>query len=137
MMRSPMRMNRDRGNLGRTAGRTRFLGAGVRGARWTRLCISFSICGFVAACGSGAAPQSEDYGNLLASPAGLVLLEEEHPTGWTRPDCFGCHNVNNIHQVNRTGLSDDTVDLPGVRAIVESGGESSCTMCHGDNGVQP
>jgi len=93
------------------------------------------LCGWLAACGSGAAPESEDYGNILASPGGLVLLEEEHPTGWMRPDCFGCHNGNNIHQVNRTGLPDDEVDLPGVRAIVESGGEASCSMCHGANGV--
>jgi hypothetical protein len=91
----------------------------------------------LAACGSSGAPQSEDYGNVLASPGGLVLLEEEHPTGWMRPDCFGCHNVNNIHQVNRTGLPDDEADLANVRAIVESGGEASCGMCHGANGVEP
>lgn len=91
----------------------------------------------LAGCGSGAAPESEDYGNILASPGGLVLLEEEHPTGWMRPDCFGCHNVNNMHQVNRTGLPDDEVDLAGVRAIIQSGGESSCMMCHGTNGVSP
>ena len=77
------------------------------------------------------------HGVLLASPGGLVVLEEEHPTGWMRADCFGCHNVNNIHQINRTGLPDDEVDLAGVRAIVQSGGESSCMMCHGSNGVPP
>jgi hypothetical protein len=86
-------------------------------------------------CGSESSPMSEDYGNLLASPAGLVLLQEEHPTGWTRPDCFACHNVNNIHQVNRTGLPDDVADLAGVRAIVNNQGEASCPMCHGNNGV--
>lgn len=89
-----------------------------------------------AGCGSGAAPQSEDYGNLLASPEGLVIVESEHPSGWTRPDCFACHNVNNIHQVNRTGLPDAVVDLKNVRAIVRSEGEASCSMCHGDNGVR-
>lgn len=91
----------------------------------------------VVGCGDDAGPQSENYGNLLASPGGLVLLEEEHPTGWMRPDCFGCHNINNIHAVNRTGLPDDEVDLPGIRAIVRNEGEASCTMCHGDNGVEP
>ncbi len=101
---------------------------------------SLFICGllvFVAACGSSASPQSENYGNILASPDGLVLVQEEHPTGWGRADCFACHNVNDIHQVNRTGLPDAAVDLPGVRAIVQSGGESSCPMCHGSNGVTP
>jgi len=112
--------------------------AGARRKDWLNLCSSVFICGcivFFAACGSDAGPQSENYGNLLASPEGLVIVEAEHPTGWTRPDCFGCHNVNNIHQVNRTGLPADDVDLPGVRAIVQSGGEASCPMCHGSNGV--
>ncbi len=89
----------------------------------------------LAACGSEAGPQSENYGNLLASPGGLVVLEEEHPSGWMRSDCFGCHNVNNMHQINRTGLPNDEVDLPGIRAIIQSGGEASCMMCHGTNGV--
>jgi hypothetical protein len=88
-------------------------------------------------CGSDAGPQSENYGNLLASPEGLVLVESEHPTGWTRPDCFACHSVNNIHEVNRTGLPDDVADLKGVRQIVRNQGEASCSQCHGDNGVPP
>ncbi len=91
----------------------------------------------VAGCGSAGSPMSEDYGNILASPDGLVLVEEEHPTGWTRPDCFGCHDVNNIHQVNRTGLPDDVANLSGVREIVNNQGESSCMLCHGSNGVAP
>jgi hypothetical protein len=103
--------------------------------RWLRALALLLFVAFAYGCGSDAGPQSEDYGNLLASPGGLVVLEEEHPTGWMRADCFGCHNVNNIHQINRTDLPDDDVDLPGVRAIVQSGGEASCMMCHGTNGV--
>ncbi len=89
----------------------------------------------LAGCGSSSGPQSEDYGNLLASPGGLIVLQEEHPSGWMRPDCFGCHAVQNMHQVNRTGLPDAQVDLPGIRAIIENQGEASCPLCHGDNGV--
>ena len=89
----------------------------------------------LAGCGSEAGPQSENYGNILNSPDGLVLVQSEHPTGWTRPDCFGCHNVNNIHTVNRTGLPNDVADLAGVRAIVQNQGLASCAQCHGDNGV--
>ena len=89
----------------------------------------------VSGCGSDAPVTSEDYGNLLNSPAGLVLVESEHPTGWTRPDCFACHEIRNIHTVNRTGVEE--LDLAQVRAIVRNQGESSCTQCHGSNGVAP
>lgn len=89
----------------------------------------------VAACGSDGPPKSEDYGNLLASPAGLVLVIEEHPTGWGRADCFLCHEIRNMHTVNRTGIAD--LDLAEIRAIVRNQGESSCVQCHGDNGVPP
>lgn len=91
----------------------------------------------VAGCGSDGPVTSENYGNLLASPGGLVVLQEEHPTGWTRPECFACHEIRNIHTVNRTGLPDDVADLAGVRAIVNSQGQASCPLCHGSNGVPP
>lgn len=103
-------------------------------ARAILTCVAVSL--LLAGCGDiSSDPEGEDYGNLLASPGGLVVLEEEHPDGWGRPDCFLCHNVNNIHNVNRTGLPDDVVDLEGVRAIVANQGEQSCSLCHGDNGV--
>lgn len=98
------------------------------------VCVVCVVCG---ACGSRSDPQSEDYGNILTSPAGLVLVEEEHRAGWGRQDCFVCHNTNDMHQVNRTGLPDDKADLPGIRAIIENQGLQSCGLCHGDNGVSP
>ncbi len=101
----------------------------------TRPLIIATLLVLGAGCGSSGPPQSEDYGNLFNSPAGLILVEEEHPTGWGRPDCFSCHNVNNIHIVNRTGLAD--LDLAAVRAVVQSEGLASCSQCHGNNGVQP
>jgi len=101
------------------------------GARWAIAGLALLL----AACGSEAGPQSENDGNILASPDGLVLVESEHPTGWTRPDCWACHNVNNIHNINRTGLPNNVVDLAGVRAIVNNQGLASCPQCHGDNGV--
>lgn len=88
-------------------------------------------------CGEGGDQEGEDYGNLLESPAGLVVLQDEHPDGWGHSDCFDCHVTRNIHTVNRTGLPDDEVDLDGVRAIVDSQGTASCSLCHGDNGVPP
>lgn len=86
-----------------------------------------------AGCGSNGGPTSENYGNLLASPEGLIVTQQEHPTGWGRPECFACHEIRNIHTVNRIGLPDD--DLAAVRAIVRNQGEASCPQCHGGNGV--
>lgn len=87
----------------------------------------------VSACGTDAPPRADDYGNLLASPSGLVIEASEHPSGWGRADCFLCHEIRSMHTVNRTGS--DEVDLAEVRAIVRSGREASCALCHGDNGV--
>jgi hypothetical protein len=101
-----------------------------------RLIIALAALFVLAAgCGSSGPPQSEDYGNLFNSPAGLILVEEEHPTGWGRPDCFSCHYAGNIHVINRTGIPD--LDLAAVREVVSQLGEASCVQCHGNNGVQP
>ena len=100
-----------------------------------RLLLSAGLLLLTAGCGNNGGVTSENYGNLLASPDGLVLVQSEHPTGWGRPDCFACHEVRNIHTVNRTGLPDSEVDLANVRAIVQNQGEASCSLCHGNNGV--
>jgi hypothetical protein len=110
-----------------------------------RTFIAVWLLATVTACGSSGGPQSEDYGNILDSPAGLVLVEQEHPTGWGRPECFACHEIRNIHIENRTGLPDcpptpsgtpiACLDLTQVRALVLSQGEASCAQCHGANGV--
>jgi hypothetical protein len=120
-------------------------------------CLSLIL---LAGCGSDGPGTSDNYGNLLASPGacsvsttiecnndgdcpagevcnGLILVESEHPTGWSRPDCFACHQPRNIHAVNRTGLPDDQVNLANVRSIVMNQGEASCVLCHGTNGVTP
>ncbi len=98
-------------------------------------------------CGDAADPTSENYGNLLNSPGGLLVLQEEHPTGWQRPDCLACHAVINMHTVNRTGLPNcntlpdppttGCIDLAEIQEIIDNQGPSSCMLCHGDNGVPP
>lgn len=90
---------------------------------------------YVLACGESATPRGEDYGNLLASPAGLELVADEHPSGWGRSDCFFCHPARNLHQVNRSGVPN--LDLAAIRALVRNHGEASCASCHGTNGVNP
>jgi hypothetical protein len=107
----------------------RRLGAG---ARLLSLALAAAL---MTACGNDAEPESDDYGNLLASPAGLVVVEEEHPTGWGRPDCLGCHEVRKMHVVNRTGVAD--LDMEAIREIVREEGNESCVDCHGTNGVEP
>jgi hypothetical protein len=99
--------------------------------------IALAVLALLCGCGEQSTPVGEDYGNLLDSPGGLLVLQQEHPSGWGRPDCFLCHQGLNIHNVNRTGLPDSVVDLEEVRAIVATQGESSCAQCHGDNGVPP
>lgn len=97
------------------------------------------------ACGSDGPEESENYGNLLNSPAGLILVQEEHATGWLRTECFACHEPRNSHQVNRTGLPDcedaapdeACIDLPEIRETIGEFGEDSCVLCHGNNGVEP
>lgn len=79
------------------------------------------------ACGDERCPD----GDLLASPGGLALTEEEHPTGWGNPDCTSCHALAAIH---RTSCSEG-VDLAAVRAEVDADGVASCAACHGDNGL--
>jgi len=96
------------------------------------LALSLSV---VTGCGNESDLESADYGNLLASPAGLVVVEQEHPDGWGRPDCFTCHAMNNMHVQNRTGVED--FDMEEIRALILAEGEASCEQCHGNNGVEP
>lgn len=104
--------------------------------------VALAAC-LLVACGNDGSEEGEDYGNLLASPGGLLVLEEEHPTGFGRPDCQACHEVRNSHFENRTGLANcqdvpsgtDCIDLELIRDIIRREGQDSCMQCHGDNGV--
>jgi hypothetical protein len=109
-------------------------------------CLLAIVAAF-AACGNGGAQDGENYGDILSSPDGLVLVEDEHRTGWGRSDCFGCHEIRSMHIVNRTSLpncnevadpaAESCIDLPEIQSIIHNGGEQSCMLCHGDNGVPP
>jgi len=89
------------------------------------------ILASLSACGGGE-NEGEDYGNLLDSPLGLILTEEEHTGGWGRSQCTLCHNLENIHLENRTGLP---LDIDEVHEIALEGGIEVCADCHGTNGV--
>ncbi|MGB7292262.1 MAG: hypothetical protein WBD99_08835 [Thermodesulfobacteriota bacterium] len=81
----------------------------------------------------GEENEGQGFGNILDSPEGLIVTEEEHPDGWGRSDCFACHPIFDIHQVDRTnGL----LPLEDIQALVEEEGLAACPICHGDNGVE-
>lgn len=83
-------------------------------------------------CGSTEFNEGENYGNLLDTAGGLTLNQSEHELGWKKSDCTICHNLENIHLVNRTGTSTNIVTVHN-RAISE--GIGGCAACHGGNGV--
>ncbi len=88
---------------------------------------------FLLSCGGSAFNDGEDYGNLLDSPEGLIVTEEEHVGGWEREDCTMCHNLENIHLVNRTGIP---IDIEAIHEEALEDGLASCAPCHGTNGVE-
>ena len=85
------------------------------------------------ACGEDAVITGEDHGNISAGESGTILVQSEHEIGWGRTDCFECHNVENIHQTDRSGTG---LNLEAIRALTEDEGLASCATCHGTNGVE-
>lgn len=85
------------------------------------------------ACGNTSVNGGEDYGNILNNPQGLVLTEDVHRVGWGRADCTTCHNLENIHLVNRTGVA---IDIAQIHTQAIENGIAGCSACHGANGVQ-
>lgn len=87
----------------------------------------------VALAGCPLVDPCEERQDLLDSPEGLVLTEEEHPAGWGEDECVQCHALQSTHQVNCT--SNDGLDMEGVREAASDGEYETCVSCHGDNGV--
>ncbi|MEM4658550.1 MAG: hypothetical protein QXX77_09050 [Candidatus Methanosuratincola sp.] len=96
------------------------------------LLIALVVMG-VAGC-AGGDDEGQDFGNLFDSPEGVVLTEEEHPTGWGRGDCFLCHPQEEIHQQNRTDFP-GVLPIEDIQELVIRDGLRSCVICHGNNGV--
>ncbi len=83
-------------------------------------------------CGSAELNEGENYGNLLNTSGGLTLNQSKHELGWGNADCTICHNLENIHLVNRTGTA---TNITAVHDRAISEGISGCAACHGNNGV--
>jgi hypothetical protein len=90
------------------------------------------ICSIFLGC-VGGDDAGQNLGNIFDSSEGLILTEEEHPSGWKREDCFTCHPLNVIHQEDRTELG--VLPLEDIQEFVIQEGPDSCVICHGDNGV--
>ncbi|MBI2343759.1 MAG: hypothetical protein HYV02_05465 [Deltaproteobacteria bacterium] len=103
----------------------------MRGRRRIFCLLLCAVVGGVA-CGSEQL-QGEDYGDLLVSPSGLVLTQDEHAVGWGKSDCTLCHNFNNLHLVDQTNTG---INVTAIQDLVFSDGLDSCAVCHGTNGVE-
>ena len=95
----------------------------------TRRLIILSLAGVLCGCGTGTT--EENYG--MSTLADIQLTQINHPHGYQQISCFNCHVMSNIHQVDRVGSG----NLPVVRALVQDGGLTTCSGCHGTNGVTP
>lgn len=87
---------------------------------------------FLSSCGGSEFNEGENFGDILASPSGLVLTQSEHSIGWGQANCTACHNLENIHLVDRTGVTH--IVAVHNQAIAE--GIAGCAACHGTNGVR-
>ncbi len=96
------------------------------------LFVSCSLWCLLSGCGGTVTDGGEDYGNLLDSPEGLVLTEDEHDVGWGHSECTMCHNLENIHLVNRTEIA---IDIEAIHEQALEEGLAVCSDCHGTNGV--
>ncbi len=70
---------------------------------------------------------------MLDSVGGMVVVQDEHPDAWARPDCEACHALPALHRQ----ACAEAIDFEGVRGIVDAEGYESCSSCHGDMGVEP
>lgn len=83
----------------------------------------------ISAC--GVSSQSENY--EMTGPSPLTLTVQNHTHGFTKQNCFACHIPHNLHQVDHLG----DPSFPYAQLYVERQGLSSCSGCHGQNGVSP
>ena len=81
-------------------------------------------------------PPKEDHGDIfINNNLTFAVSQKTHPTGWGKANCLVCHNVNNIHKVDR--ISALSINLPRIERTIDAQGLKSCTNCHGSNGTVP
>jgi hypothetical protein len=97
-----------------------------------RAVVTAMVMAMLAACGGGN-DDGQDLGNLLETAQGTQLTAEEHPTGFGRSECFTCHPIEELHRTDHSGTG--VLPLEDIRRLVERERLDSCSLCHGDNGV--
>jgi hypothetical protein len=80
---------------------------------------------FLISCGNDRQVEKYDLSG------GITLTEDNHDYGYGENECFSCHVRGNIHIDNQTGSSLITL----ARDLTTSDGLSSCSTCHGTNGL--
>jgi len=101
--------------------------------KYFKILILLVVLASMISCGGTAVNDGENYGNLLDSPGGLILTQEKHLIGWGNSQCTMCHDLENIHLVNRTGIP---IDIQQIHDEAIEGGIAVCADCHGTNGVE-
>ncbi len=86
------------------------------------------FCLLLVGCGHDPCPE----GSMLDGDEGLVVTASEHGAAWGASQCDACHPSLTLH---RTGCTPD-VDLEAIQAMVDQDGLDSCSLCHGDNGME-
>lgn len=70
-------------------------------------------------------------------PGGLLVLEDEHATGWGEADCTQCHAIDVLHDRGCTPWVDPAALVETVDEAFAADGADACVTCHGTNGVTP
>lgn len=63
----------------------------------------------------------------ISQASGNIILDASHGNGeaWGKRNCSSCHIIQKIHK-----------NVPKIKAIVDVKGYSTCTGCHGSNGLK-
>ena len=106
-----------------------------------RLILILTGIALTYSCGGGGLGDADvnyrDFGVNVAVRSAPYLTEENHPDGWGKADCLGCHQ-NFKHTMATADLTvDQYQDM--IETAIDSVGASKainvCSACHGLNGV--
>jgi predicted CXXCH cytochrome family protein len=106
-----------------------------------RLILILTGIALTYSCGGGGLGDADvhyrDFGVNVAVRSAPYLTEENHPDGWEKADCLGCHQGFK-HTMATADLTveqyQDKINR-AVNSVGESNAINVCSACHGLNGV--